>query len=112
MLLSSYRSKESGCAYGSRKFSNPKGAVIFYLNKLLKKKKKRKEKTGKKKSKVISSETLLILKKKTPKRAKNEVEHVRGILEFYFQGRILVVRAAFLIFSKETEACELSTSFA
>ena len=58
MLLSSYRSREYGCVYGSRKFSKTKGAVTFYLNKLLKKEKKREK--GEEKSKVISSETLLI----------------------------------------------------
>lgn len=57
-MLLSYRSRESGCAYGSRKFSKTKGAVTFYLNKLLKKEKKREK--GEEKSKVISSETLLI----------------------------------------------------
>lgn len=68
--------------YGSRNFSKPKGAIIFYLNKLLKKKKERRK--GGEESKVVSSETFIDIKKKTSKRAKNKVEHVRGILEFYF----------------------------
>lgn len=71
---------ESGCVYGSRNFSKPKAAILFYLNKLLKK--KRKEKRGRKKQSYLVK--LLLILKKTSKRAKSKVEHVRGILEFHF----------------------------
>lgn len=76
------REAESGCVYGSRNFSKPKGAILFYLNKLLKK--KRKEKRGRKKQSYLVKLLLILKKKKTSKRAKSKVEHVRGILEFHF----------------------------
>lgn len=69
------------CVWKQKFFSKPKGAILFYLNKLLKK--KRKEKRGRKKQSYLVK-LLLILKKKTSKRAKSKVEHVRGILEFHF----------------------------
>lgn len=102
MLIPSYRDRKFGCAYRIRNFSEPNGAILFYLNKLSKKKvrKKKEKRKGRKKNPILSSEILLNKKIKL-KRAKNKVEHVSGNL---FLGETLGYQASRLFFFKETKA--------